>query len=236
MSRIDECKQDLLEYVEEKKATMFPKFFKAFPGGYGEGDKFLGIRVPNIRKVAKKYKDFTFKELSFLIQDEYHEVRMCALFILIICFEKAKEESQRKKICDFYLKNINAVNNWDLVDSTAHKILGAHLEDKNRELLYEYAATDQLWLQRIAIIATFCYIRHDDYDDALKISEILLHHKHDLIHKAVGWMLREVGNRNLSREEEFLKKYYMTMPRTMLRYAIEKFDEPLRKKYLHGEI
>ncbi len=186
--------------------------------------------------MAKRYKDFSFHDLAILIQDEFHEIRMLALFILVIRYEKAKEELVHKKVCDFYLKHIKAVNNWDLVDSTAHKILGAYLEDKNRRLLYDYANSGQLWLQRIAIIATFCYIRHEDYDDALKISEILLDHEHDLIHKAVGWMLREVGNRNQSVEEEFLKKYYHTMPRTMLRYAIEKFEEPLRKKYLYGKI
>ncbi len=236
MDRIEECKKGLLEFVEEQKAALFPKFFKAFPGGYGEGDKFLGIRVPHIRKVAKKYKDFSFNELTILIQDEFHEIRMLALFILVLRFEKAKEDSQREQVCDFYIKHIKSVNNWDLVDSTAHKILGAYLEGKNRHLLYEYAKSGQLWLQRIAMIATFWYIRREDFEDTLQIAEILLHHEHDLIHKAVGWMLREVGNRDQACEETFLKQHYKTMPRTMLRYAIEKFDESLRKKYLHGEI
>jgi 3-methyladenine DNA glycosylase AlkD len=236
MTQIDECNKELRQYIEPEKAELLPKFFQTFQKGYGEGDQFLGVRVPNIRKISKKYKNITFNELSILISDAYHEVRLLALFILVIRFEKSKQESERKKIAEFFIKNIEYVNNWDLVDSSAHKILGAYLEDKNRQILYDYATSGKLWLQRIAIIATFWYIRKEDFVDALKIAEILVNHPHHLIHKAVGWMLREVGNRNRETEEQFLKKYYKTMPRTMLRYAIEKFENKLRQKYLKGLI
>jgi len=236
MTQIDECKKELRQYIEPEKAELLPKFFQTFPKGYGEGDLFLGIRVPNIRKIAKKYKNFTFNELSILISDVYHEIRLLALFILVIRFEKSKQECEHKQIAEFFIKNIEYVNNWDLVDSSAHKILGAYLEDKDRQILYDYATSGKLWLQRIAIIATFWYIRKEDFCDALKIAEILVNHPHHLIHKAVGWMLREVGNRNREAEEHFLKKFYKTMPRTMLRYAIEKFENKLRQKYLKGLI
>ena len=236
MSRVEEIKLALKQQVEKEKADKYPQFFKAFPGGYGEGDKFLGIRVPAIRKIAKAYKDVSFEELAQLISDEYHEVRILALYVLIIQFDKTKSEIHRKNVAEFYIKYIAFVNNWDLVDTSAHKILGAYLEDKNKHILIEYATSGQLWLQRIAMIATFWYIRKNTYGDALQIAEILVNHHHDLIHKAVGWMLREIGNRDRDVEEKFLKKHYHTMPRTMLRYAIEKFEEPLRQQYLKGTI
>ncbi|MHA1745207.1 MAG: DNA alkylation repair protein [Promethearchaeota archaeon] len=236
VSQVDKIKQALKQHVEEEKAKKYPQFFKAFPGGYGEGDKFLGIRVPHIRKIAKEYKNISFKELTLLISDDYHEVRILALYVLVIQFEKAKNELQRKDVAEFYIKHIKYVNNWDLVDTSAHKILGAYLEDKDKQILMEYATSGNLWLQRIAMIATFWYIRKETYGNALHIAEILVNHSHDLIHKAVGWMLREIGNRDRTTEEIFLKKHYSTMPRTMLRYAIEKFEEPLRQQYLKGTI
>ena len=151
-------------------------------------------------------------------------------------FERSKPGEEQKAIVDLYVKNIKAVNNWDLVDSSAHRILGSYLEDKNKSLLYEFADSGDLWKQRIAVITTFHFIRNGQYSDTLKIAEILLDHKHDLIHKAVGWMLREVGKRDFETEYDFLRKNYKNMPRTMLRYAIEKFDEKLRKQFLYGEI
>jgi 3-methyladenine DNA glycosylase AlkD len=233
---VNQIISELKEHIEPEKAKLFPTFFQTHPGGYGEGDQFFGIRVPNIRKVAKNYKNLDFDVLQILIQDKIHEIRMLALFILVLQFEKAKRSEFKSKIANFYIKNIEYVNNWDLVDATAHKILGASLDGQSKSILFEFAKTDSLWIQRIAMIATFYEIRKNQYDTALKIAEILVHHPHDLIHKAVGWMLREIGNRNRPMEEQFLKVYYKTMPRTMLRYAIEKFEPPLRKKYLNGLI
>jgi 3-methyladenine DNA glycosylase AlkD len=163
------------------------------------------------------------------LQSKYHEHRLTALYILILNFKKQKEE-----VIDIYLRNLERVNNWDLVDSSAPYLLGPYLEDKDRSILYELAKSDNLWKQRIAIITTLYFIKNNDFEDALKISEMLLNHKHDLIHKAVGWMLREIGKRDKKVEEEFLKKYYKNMPRTMLRYAIEKFPEEERQKILKG--
>ena len=231
LTLLDELKQ----HIEPEKAAFFPKFFNTVPGGYGEGDQFWGIRVPPLRQLAKKYRQLEMENLTTLITSPIHEQRLLALFILRLQFEQADAEKQQI-IIDFYLNHLAGVNNWDLVDSSAHLILGRWLEDKPRDLLYELAATDHLWKQRIAMIATAWYIRNNDFTDALKIAEILMHHKHDLIHKAVGWMLREIGNRNFETEEAFLKQYYRTMPRTALRYAIEKFPEDLRQAYLKGTI
>ena len=164
------------------------------PGGYGEGDRFLGIRVPDQRKVARKYyRKISLEGARTLLQSEFHEHRLTALIILVHKFEKARSEEEKKAIVDLYLDNLDYVNNWDLVDTSADKILGAYLVDKDRSLLYQLARTDHLWKQRIAIMATFYFIRNNDFTDTLEIARILLNHEHDLIHKAVGWMLREVG-------------------------------------------
>ncbi len=234
MNRIDELKADLSVYIDREKAKSLPKFFQAFPGGYGEGDKFLGITVPNQRRIAKKYKDLPLEEIQKLLNEEYHEYRLTGLFILVHRFEKTKEE--KKKIVDFYIENIDRINNWDLVDSTAYKILGSYLINRDKTILYDFANSNHLWKQRIAIIATKEFINNNMFEDTLKISEILLNHEHDLIHKAVGWMLREVGKKNKEVEIKFLEKHYKKMPRTMLRYAIEKFDKIERHKFLNGEI
>lgn len=170
------------------------------------------------------------------MQSEFHEHRLTALIILVHKFEKVRTEEEKKQIVDLYFANLDYVNNWDLVDTSADKILGAYLADKDRSLLYQLARTDHLWKQRIAIMATFYFIRNNDFTDTLEIARILLNHEHDLIHKAVGWMLREVGKRGFETEFEFLQKYYREMPRTMLRYAIEKFDEDLRQQFLQGLI
>ena len=237
MSCVEEIKQELKKYVNAEKAAFLPKFFQAFEGGYGEGDRFLGVVVPDQRKVARKYyKAASIKDIEELLNEPYHEYRLTAIFMMVYKFEKAKDESEREEIVNTYLKNIEAVNNWDLVDSSAPQILGLFLWDKSKDILYEMAQTPDLWKQRIAIMSTFYFIKQGEYDDALKISEILLNHKHDLIHKAVGWMLREIGNRDFEVEYNFLKENYKAMPRTMLRYAIEKFEPDLRQKFLKGLI
>lgn len=216
-----------------KKALFFPKFFKTGKGDYGEGDQFLGVKVPEQRKIAKKYwKETEQKDLETLISSPYHEVRLTSLFILVSKYEKSKTVLEKKQWVDFYLSNRKYVNNWDLVDSSAPKILGSWLYDKDRALLYDLVNSGNLWDQRIAIMSTFYFIRKGDFEDTLKISEILLSHKHDLIHKAVGWMLREVGKRDYDTEFDFLEKHHKNMPRTMLRYAIEKFDPEAREMFM----
>ncbi|SMO91684.1 DNA alkylation repair protein [Gracilimonas mengyeensis] len=226
---------DLKAKANPEKAKHSQRFFKTGPGEYGEGDRFLGINVPEQRKIAKKYRALPTDEVAILLQHSYHEVRLTAAYLLVYKVEKG-DENTLKEVVDCYLDNLSGINNWDLVDSSCHQILGRRLQDKDRRLLYDFAQTDDLWKKRIAMITCYHFIKQKDFDDALAIAEILLNDGHDLIHKAVGWMLREIGNRDLDTEEAFLKKHYQNMPRTMLRYAIEKFDEPLRQKYLKGEI
>jgi 3-methyladenine DNA glycosylase AlkD len=227
---------ELNEQACKEKAQHHLRFFKTAPGEYGEGDKFIGVNVPDQRKIAKKhYREITLNELEEFLRSEIHEYRSTALFMLCYKFEKA-DESERTSIVNLYLDNIAFVNNWDLVDASAPPLLGGYLFDKERDLLYHLARSNNLWKQRIAIIATLYFIRRGEFHDTLKISEILLHHHHDLIHKAVGWMLREVGKRDREAEMAFLLKHYAEMPRTMLRYAIEKFDEDLRRQFLKGQL
>lgn len=228
---------DILTLLKSKsnpeKAAFFPRFFKSLPGEYGEGDRFLGVTVPVQRAIVKQtYNDISLNELSKLLQSEFHEARLTAVLILVLKFEKNKNAEDRKQLVDFYLNHLDYINNWDIVDSSCYKILGPYLVDKDRKLLYDLAFTDKLWHQRVAMITTLHFIKKEDFKDALALAEILLHHDHDLIHKAVGWMLREIGNKNQQVELDFLDMYYQTMPRTALRYAIEKFEEPLRKHYL----
>ncbi|NLI12917.1 DNA alkylation repair protein [Pelotomaculum propionicicum] len=230
-------KDELEKHKDVEKAEFLPKFFKVGPGEYGEGDRFIGITVPLQRKVARKYfKDISLGETEKLLQEPIHEYRLTALFLLVLKYEHAKKEEDKKEIVDLYLGNLSYVNNWDLVDSSAEKILGPYLWDKDKDLLYKLAGSDNLWEQRIAIITTYHFIRKRQFSDTLNIARILLGHKHDLIHKAVGWMLREVGNRDFETEYNFLVEHYKIMPRTMLRYAIEKFDEDLRQQFLKGMI
>ena len=228
---LENIKDDLQQLADPEKARVLSRFFKTGKGEYGEGDIFLGIKVPEQRKIAKKYSGIAFDDIGQLLESNIHEYRLTSLFILILKYNK--EDSRRKQeIVDFYVNNIKNVNNWDLVDSSAPHILGHFLLDKDRSILYRLARSDNLWERRISILSTFPFIKTNTFEDALKISEILLFDEHDLIHKAVGWMLREVGKRDLTIEEEFLQKHYLEMPRTMLRYAIEKFDEDKRKFYL----
>lgn len=230
-------KDELQGYVDKEKTDFLPRFFKTSPGEYGEGDKFIGVTVPNQRKAARKfYKLIPLEEVELLLREPVHEYRQTALYILNLKYEKSGKDTDKEAIVNLYLDNIDWVNNWDLVDSSAHKILGPYLSNKEKTLLYEFANSNHLWKQRIAILTTFYYIKQNNYDDTLKIAQILLTHKHDLIHKAVGWMLREVGNRDFEVEYNFLKEHYKQMPRTMLRYAIEKFEEKLRQQFLKGII
>lgn len=229
--------EELQQYVDKEKAQFLPKFFKTNPGDYAEGDQFIGITVPNQRKVARKFfNNLSLEEVKKLMHEPIHEHRLTALFILVLKYEKSKIESEKKAIVELYLDNTSYVNNWDLVDSSAEKILGPYLFDKEKRILDELANSNDLWKQRIAIIATYHFIKNYMYDDTLRIASILLRHKHDLIHKAVGWMLREIGKRDFDVEYNFLLSNYMQMPRTMLRYAIEKFDEELRQRFLKGLI
>ncbi len=226
---------ELKEYADPEKAKHSTRFFKSGKGEYGEGDQFLGLKVPPMRKVAKKFRGMDLEEVSKLLHNKYHEIRLTAAMLLVYKVEKGDQQTL-EAVTDCYLNNLSGINNWDLVDSSCHKILGPFLENKERDLLYDFARSADLWKKRIAMITCYHFIKQNDFDDALNIAEILVNDDHDLIQKAVGWMLREVGNRDLETEEEFLQKYYQEMPRTMLRYAIEKFDEPLRLKYLHGEV
>jgi 3-methyladenine DNA glycosylase AlkD len=224
---------ELVARSDRKKAVLLQRFFKTKKGEYGEGDLFLGVMVPESRKIAKNFKDFGLPELSDSICSKFHEERLACLFVLVEKFEKGNE-AQKKEIFDFYIKNRKYVNNWDLVDLSAPKIVGAWLYGKDKSLLYKFAKSKDLWERRIAILSTFYYIKKRDCKDALKIAEILKNDRHDLIQKAVGWMLREIGkNCGQDIEEGFLKKNYKTIPRTMLRYAIEKFSEKTRKFYLN---
>ncbi|MEA2113645.1 MAG: DNA alkylation repair protein [Patescibacteria group bacterium] len=232
---LNQLKKELQKAGDKKKAEVCARFFKTGKGEYGEGDIFLGVAVPKQRKIAKKYADLRIGDLRKLLSSKIHNYRSIALFILISQYEKADAKG-KKKIFDFYLKNIKNVNNWDLVDCSAPHITGDYLLNKNRRILYKLAKSKNLWKRRIAILATYRFIKKNQFKDALKISETLLNDEHDLIHKAVGWMLREIGNRDKNIEEKFLKKYYRKMPRTMLRYAIEKFDEKKRILYLKNKI
>ncbi|MCH7413301.1 DNA alkylation repair protein [Belliella sp. R4-6] len=224
---------DLKEVALPEKAEFFPNFFKTGKGQYAEGDLFLGVTVPFQRKIAKTYwKDINASELQELIHSPFHEVRLTSIFMLVLKYEKSKSIIEKEKWVGFYLKNKAGVNNWDLVDSSAFQILGAWLFDKNRDLLFELAHANNLWDQRISIMSTFYFIKRNDFQTTLQLAEILLNHPHDLIHKAVGWMLREIGNRDLETARDFVLKYIDKMPRTMLRYAIEKYEEDDRKMIL----
>ncbi|MBL7159749.1 DNA alkylation repair protein [Candidatus Microgenomates bacterium] len=231
MSDIKKIEKEIEKFKSPKKAKILGRFFKTGKGEYGEGQIFLGAKTADKRKLAKQYRELTFKELQSLLNSKIHDYRFVALVILDLKFQKANEEI-RKKIAKFYLKNTKNINNWDLVDISAPKILGFYLLDKDRSVLHQLAKSKNLWEKRIAVLSTFAFIREKQFSDTLKIAKILLNDKHDLIHKAVGWMLREVGKKDRAVEERFLKKHYQTMPRTMLRYAIERFDRSKRDFYL----
>ena len=211
------------------------RFFKTGPGQYGEGDKFLGIKVPVTREVVKAcWKSIGLNELEECISSEYHEVRLAALLSLVEIFSHARKDPALQKQCvDFYLQHTEYINNWDLVDLSCYPLLGVWLLDKDRTLLYDLARSGKtLWEQRIGMVSTMPFVRHGERKDTFEIADILLHHPHDLIHKAVGWLLREAGKKDKTALTDWLQPRYKSMPRTMLRYAIEKFPEPERKRYL----
>jgi len=223
-----QLKSEIRKLSNPEKAKTFQWFFKTGPGQYGAGDKFLGLTTPQMRTISRKYKTLPLSDIQQLIKSPYHEDRSIAIQILVLQFP---QDSQ--KIYEFYLKNTKYINNWDLVDISAPKIVGAYLLDKSPNVLFKLAKSDNLWERRIAIISTFAFLYQGRFQPTLQISEMLLHDQHDLIHKAVGWMLREVGKKcSLKILTEFLDKHSKTMPRTMLRYSIEKFPEPLRQHYL----
>ncbi|MBI2647347.1 DNA alkylation repair protein [Candidatus Woesearchaeota archaeon] len=224
-------KQDLQKLANQEKAKILQRFFKTGKGEYGEGDIFLGITVPELRKVANKYLTINIDDIKELLESEVHEHRLAALLLLVEKYKKC-DGNGKKQIVKFYLRNTKRINNWDLVDLTADKILGHYLLHKNKAILYKLIKSSNLWERRTAIISTFAFIRNNEFNDSLKISKILLKDKHDLIQKAVGWMLREVGKRNQGVEEQFLKKHCKIMPRTTLRYAVERFDKGKREFYL----
>lgn len=223
--------EELEKYIDPVKREYLPNFFKTGKGQYGEGDKFLGIVVPNTRLVAKKFKDLPLNAVEELLMSDYHEHRLCSLLILVERFKKA-DENTRKLIYDFYISHTDRINNWDLVDLSCYQIVGTYLEDKSREELYRRAESTLLWDQRIAIVSTFQFIKNNDFTDIYSLAEKLLLHKHDLMQKAIGWMLREAGKRDKKQLISFLDKFYHQMPRTMLRYSIEKFSDEERKYYM----
>jgi 3-methyladenine DNA glycosylase AlkD len=231
---LDKLKKEIQESANEKQAEILQRFFKTGKGGYGEGDVFLGLNSQQIKNIAKKFFSLSIPKIQELLKSKIHEERVCALRILIRKYENASNEEQ-ENIFNFYLSNTKNINNWDLVDLSAPKIFGSFLLNHNKNLLYKLVQSENLWERRIAIISTLSFIRENEFEDTLAISELLLQDNHDLIHKAVGWMLREVGKREKNILKDFLRKHYENIPRTTLRYAIEKFEEEERKKWLRGD-
>ena len=214
---------ELQALSDDEKREIFPKFFKAGKGEYGEGDRFLGVTVPNIRAIAKLHKDISLDEIRDLMLSEWHEVRLCALIIMV---EKSKknDEALRKELFNLYLSQTERINNWDLVDLSCRFIIGEYLLDKSRDILYQLAQSPLLWDNRIAIVSTYAFIRKGQLEDTYALSDLMMQHPHDLMHKAIGWMLREAGKRNPERLYDYVMSHRADMPRTMLRYAIEKFS------------
>jgi 3-methyladenine DNA glycosylase AlkD len=231
----DEIRKKISALANAERAEMAQRYFKTGPGEYGEGDIFLGLNAKQVHGLAKEYQAMAIEEALRLLQSMIHEDRAIALLILVRAFARG-DEAKKKRIYDLYLQQTQFINNWDLVDCSAAHIVGAYLQKKSKQPLYRLAKSRSLWERRIAIIATFYFIRQEEFAVTLKIARILLDDGEDLIHKAVGWMLREVGKRNLEVEERFLIEHYETMPRTMLRYAIEKFPEGRRQMYLRGQL
>jgi 3-methyladenine DNA glycosylase AlkD len=243
MNQLQLLRSEVNKLANKERAVLLQHYFKTKKGEYGYGDIFLGLTVPQSRSIAIKFKDLSIESIEKLLQSKYHEERLIALLLLVHKFKKGSREEQ-KEIFDFYLAHTKYINNWDLVDLSAHKIVGVWLlqfvivknvETKQSLILNKLAKSNNMWERRIAVISTFSFIQKGQYDISLRIAEILLHDREDLIQKAVGWMLREIGKCcSQDLEEQFLKKHYKTMPRTMLRYAIERFPEPRRKQYLNN--
>lgn len=227
----DEIHSTLQLLGNKQRAQISQRFFKTGPGEYGEGDLFLGIRVPELRKLARKYQTVSLSHVLKLLRSPFHEARLLATMILARVYA-AGDEATKERVYRTYLENTRYINNWDLVDCSAPYIVGDYLANRSRKPLYSLARSANLWERRISIIATQNFIRRGDFADALKLARLLLHDEEDLLQKAVGWMLREIGDRDLPSEESFLKEHHKMMPRTMLRYAIEKFPKAKREKYL----
>ena len=236
---LEELKKELKSKANKEKAKLLQGFFKTKKGEYGEGDVFLGVIVPETRKTAIKFKSLPLNDVEQLLKSKIHEERLCALLLLVHNYNLAKknnDEKTKEDIFNFYLKSTNYINNWDLVDLSCHQIIGDYLKDKDKSILYQLAISSNIWDKRISIISTAAFIKDNNFEHTITISEILLNDKHDLIHKAVGWMLREMGKRNKEQLIQFLNKHYKQMPRTMLRYSIEKLPENQRKQYLNGNV
>jgi len=225
----------LREQANDSDAMVLRRFFKTGPEEYGEGDRFIGVRVPATRRIAQKYRNLPLADTLALLRSSVHEERLLALIILKRKYQEGGQD-ERAEIYGIYLDHTRYINNWDLVDASAEHIVGAYLKNRSREPLHALAHSESIWERRIAIMSTFHFIKNNEFDETISIVEILVYDSEDLIHKAVGWMLREVGKRDRDKEEFFLKKHYRSMPRTMLRYAIEKFPENLRQQYLKGDI
>ena len=228
---VDEIRRALRELADPERARNLARYFQTGPGGYGEGDRFLGIRVPAVRRVAKRHAGVPLGELTALLRSEYHEERLLALLMLAARYAEGDRPTQ-KRVFDLYIEHLPWINNWDLVDVSAPRIVGEHLQGRDRSLLYELAASENVWRRRVAILATAAFIREGDFDDTLALATRLLADPEDLIHKAVGWMLREVGKRDPAVAEAFVERHHALMPRTMLRYAIERFPESKRRRYV----
>ena len=228
---LSSVRRDIRKIATAERAASNKSFFKTAPGDYGHGDRFLGVTVPQLRTLAREYRNMPLKYVVQLLRSPWHEERLLALLILVDQYVRGNARA-RQEIHQMYLRNTRSINNWDLVDSSAAQIVGAHLETGDRRVLQRLARSKSVWERRIAMIATYHYIRKRDFKDALAIAALLRRDEHDLIHKAVGWMLREIGKRDRGAEERFLRKHARWMPRTMLRYAIERFPPPLRRKYL----
>ena len=234
-NQVSDIKNEMRKLANKEIAEHSKRFFKTGKGQYGEGDIYLGIRAPVLRKIAKNFRRISLAEVSKLLESKFHEERLLSILMLVNLFKSGDEDDQ-ELIYELYLDKTNFINNWDIVDISAGNIVGAFLFEKDKAPLYRLVFSENLWERRIAIVATFYFIKNDEFDDTLKIAEILFTDKEDLIHKAVGWMLREVGKRVIEIEEEFLEEHYLKMPRTMLRYAIERFPETRRKMYLKGQV
>lgn len=224
----------LIEQSDKDIAAQSMRFFKTGKGEYGEGDRFLGIRVPVMRKLVKEFCGISLEETTGLLKSRFHEARLLALLIMVAKYASAKASAEQESIYRAYLGNTKFINNWDLVDCSAEHIVGAHLFPRDKKPIYRLVRSESLWERRIGIISTFHFIKRKNFKETLECAKLLINDREDLIHKAVGWMLREVGKRDINAEENFLAGYYTQMPRTMLRYAIERFPEKKRLAYLHG--
>ena len=231
----EEIQERLAALGDARIAASSQRFFKTGPGEYGEGDLFRGLRVPVLRALAREYQSTPLPEVERLLGSEFHEDRLLALLILVRLYSRG-DEAAREEIYRLYLKSTRFINNWDLVDSSAEHVVGAHLRDRSRAPLRRLAESGDLWERRVAVLATFHFIKRGEFQETLDLARALLSDREDLIHKAVGWMLREVGKRSPETEEEFLKEHHSRMPRVMLRYAIERFPEEKRRRYLKGEV